>query len=129
MTIEKVRMQKEIHFRKERLERQKMGEEFVTETIYLNYAVPADVEKMLRTGGTGAVQLAAGGGRGFLSEFGNITQVPWNNALIIRDTKENVASIAKIVKEQDRKPTQIQIDCKIVQATQILRRKSAYSGV
>ena len=103
-------------FRKERLDRQKLGEEFVTETIYLSYTVPGDVEKMLRSSGTGAAG-GAGGGRGFLSEFGNITQVPWNNALIIRDTKENVASIAKIVKEQDRKPTQIQIDCKIVQAT------------
>ena len=101
-------------FRKERLDRQRLGEEFVTQTIYLNYSTPADVEKMLRASGGGT---AAGAGRGFLSEFGTITQVPWNNALIIRDTKENIASIVKIVQEQDRKPNQIQIDCKIVQAT------------
>ena len=36
-------------FRKERLERQKLGEEFVTETIYLSYTNPADVEKMLKS--------------------------------------------------------------------------------
>jgi type IV pilus assembly protein PilQ len=103
-------------FRKERLDRQRLGEEFVTETIYLNYTTPPDVEKMLRASGTGATG-AAGGGRGFMSEFGTITQVPWNNALIIRDTKENIVSIVKIVQEHDRKPQQIQIDCKIVQAT------------
>lgn len=102
-------------FRKEKLERLKLGEEFVTETIYLNYANPADVEKMLRSGGTAGA--AAGAGRGFLSEFGTITQVPWNNALIIRDTKENIENIVKLVREHDKKPNQIQIDCKIVQAT------------
>ncbi len=52
MTIEKARMQKEI--RKERLDRQKMGEEFITETIYLSYAEPAEVEKMLRASSAGA---------------------------------------------------------------------------
>jgi type IV pilus assembly protein PilQ len=118
-------------FRKERLERQRLGEEFVTETIYVNYINPTDVEKMLRSTGTVAV---AGGARGFMSEFGTITQVPWNNALIIRDTRENVANIVKIVKEQDKKPTQIQIDCKIVQATSNFSKElgiqwgASYSG-
>jgi len=102
-------------FRKEKLERQRSGEELVTETIYLSYANPADVEKMLRGdtagGATGAQK------RGFLSEFGTITQVAWNNALIIKDVKENVANIIKVIKEHDVKPSQIQIDCRIVQAT------------
>ena len=44
-------------FRKERSERQKQGEEFVTETVYLNYVNPADMERMLR----GGVLLAGGG--------------------------------------------------------------------
>ncbi len=102
-------------FRKEKLEKQKMGEEFLTETIYLSYTSPNDMEKMLKGGD---IPAAAGSTRkGFLSEFGSITQVGWNNALIIRDTKENLANIVKIVKEHDTKPTQIQIDCKIVQAT------------
>lgn len=101
-------------FRKEKLERQRLGEELVTETVYLSYANPADVEKMLRgdaAGGAGAQR------RGFLSEFGTITQVSWNNALIIKDTKENIANIIKVIKEHDVKPEQIQIDCRIVQAS------------
>jgi len=102
-------------FRKEKLERQRSGEELVTETIYLSYANPADVEKMLRgDAGSGA---AGAQRRGFLSEFGTITQVAWNNALIIKDTKENVANIIKVIKEHDVKPSQIQIDCRIVQAS------------
>ncbi len=108
-------------FRKERLERQKMGEEFVTETVYLSYVNPEEMEKMLK-GGEGAK--AAGTARkGFLSEFGTITQVTWNNALIIRDTKENVSNMVKIIREHDKKPSQIQIDCKIVQATSTFARE------
>ena len=102
-------------FRKDRLERQKMGEEFVTETVYLSYVSPADMDKMLKGGeGTGA---AGSQKKGFVSEFGTITQVSWNNALIIKDTRENVANMVRIVREHDTKPNQIQIDCKIVQAT------------
>ncbi len=107
-------------FRKDRLERQKAGEEFVTETVYLNYVSPADMEKMLRGGflpAAGAPVTAAQATKGFVSEYGTITQVQWNNALIIKDTKENVANMIRIVREHDRKPNQIQIDCKIVQAT------------
>ncbi|OPY80916.1 MAG: Type IV pilus biogenesis and competence protein PilQ precursor [Syntrophorhabdus sp. PtaU1.Bin058] len=102
-------------FRKEKLERQRLGEELVTETVYLSYANPADVEKMLR--GDAAGGAAGAQRRGFLSEFGTITQVSWNNALIIKDTKENVANIIKVIKEHDVKPNQIQIDCRIVQAS------------
>jgi type IV pilus assembly protein PilQ len=103
-------------FDDERKSKEAEREEFITETIYLNYTTPSDVEKMLRASGAGAAG-AVGGAKGFLSEFGAITQVPWNNALIIKDTKENIANIVKIVKEHDRKPNQIQIDCKIVQAS------------
>ncbi|HOW54308.1 MAG TPA: type IV pilus secretin PilQ [Syntrophorhabdaceae bacterium] len=101
-------------FRKERLEKQKIGEEFVTETVYLSYVSPVDMEKMLK-GGEGTTAPGASK-KGFVSEFGTITQVSWNNALIIRDTKENVSNMIKIIREHDKKPTQIQIDCKIVQA-------------
>ncbi|MBP1748242.1 MAG: secretin [Deltaproteobacteria bacterium] len=101
-------------FRKDRLERQKMGEEFITETIYLSYVSPADMEKMLKGG---EASTAAGQAKkGFLSEYGQITQVQWNNALIVKDTKENVANMVRIIREHDKKPNQIQIDCKIVQA-------------
>lgn len=104
--------------RKERLERQKMGEEFVTETVYLNYTKPEDMEKLLKSSGGGTGGSAGGTAqRGFLSEYGTITQVSWTNALLIRDTKENINNVVKIIKEHDKKPGQIQIDCKIVQAS------------
>lgn len=104
--------------RKERLDKQKMGEEFITETIYLSYAKPDEMEKLLKSS-SGSAAGTAGSitQRGFLSEYGSITQVPWTNALLIRDTKENIENITKIIKEHDKKPGQIQIDCKIVQAT------------
>ncbi len=108
-------------FRKERLERQKIGEEFITETVYLSYVSPTDMEKMLK-GGEGATTPGAAK-KGFLSEFGTITQVTWNNALIIKDTKENVSNMVKIISEHDKKPNQIQIDCKIVQATSRFARE------
>ncbi len=105
-------------FRKEKIEKQKMGEEFSTETIYLNYASPLEMERMLRGGVVGTVGGATGlPQKGFLTEFGTITQVTWNNAIIVRDTKESLANIIKIAREHDKKPKQIQIDCKIVQAT------------
>jgi type IV pilus assembly protein PilQ len=113
-------------FRKEKIEKQKMGEEFITETFYLNYANPAEMEKVLKgADGTGSASTAgqAGKTKGFLSEFGTVTQVPWNNALIIHDTRENIANIAKIIKEHDGKPEQIQIDCKIVQASAVFAKE------
>ncbi len=99
-----------------RLEKLKQGEEMSTETVYLSYANPADMVKVLQGDSTGGAA-AAGARKGFLSEYGTITQVPWNNALIVKDTKENVATIIKVIKQHDVKPEQIQIDCRIVQAT------------
>ncbi|HOE16307.1 MAG TPA: type IV pilus secretin PilQ, partial [Syntrophorhabdaceae bacterium] len=99
-----------------RLEKLKQGEEMSTETIFLSYANPADMVKVLQGDSTGGAA-AAGARKGFLSEYGTITQVPWNNALIVKDTKENVAAIMKVIKQHDTKPEQIQIDCRIVQAT------------
>ncbi len=46
-------------FRKDRLERQKMGEEFITETVYLSYVSPADMEKMLKGGEASATGRSA----------------------------------------------------------------------
>ncbi|MHB8110130.1 MAG: type IV pilus secretin PilQ [Syntrophorhabdaceae bacterium] len=108
-------------FRKDRLERQKLGEEFITETVYLSYVSPADMEKMLKGGET--TTAPGSHKKGFVSEYGTITQVQWNNALIIKDTKENVGNMVRIIHEHDRKPNQIQIDCKIVQANTTFSRE------
>ncbi|MEN6617013.1 MAG: type IV pilus secretin PilQ [Syntrophorhabdus sp.] len=120
----KRKLQERDSFRKDRLERQRMGEEFVTETVYLSYVSPADMERMLRGGITpGAAVQPGQAQKGFVSEFGTITQVQWNNALIIRDIKDNVANMVRIIHEHDRKPNQIQIDCKIVQANTSFSRE------
>ncbi|MCS7281368.1 MAG: type IV pilus secretin PilQ [Desulfobacterota bacterium] len=116
---EKDRERKEREFiQKERLERIKQGEEFVTETIFLNYTSATEVAKVLRgelvgtTPGAPQAQL-----RGLLSEYGACTPVPWSNAIIIKDTKENVALIKKMIKEHDFPPAQVQIEARIVQAS------------
>ncbi|OPY66517.1 MAG: Type IV pilus biogenesis and competence protein PilQ precursor [Syntrophorhabdaceae bacterium PtaU1.Bin034] len=122
-----------LEFIKEKEAKQKLEEEFVTETVYVNYADAADVEKMVR-GETSAmakdvVQAAGGAGapgtgtvlvekpKGLLSPNGVVTLVKWNSALIIKDTKDNVASIVKLIKQHDIPPQQVQIEARIVQAT------------
>ncbi len=102
---------------RERLERLKQGEEFLTETIFLNYTTAADAVKVIRgevtgtaTGATMAQQ------KGLLSEYGTVTPVAWSNAIIVKDTKENVELIKRMIKEHDFPPPQVQIEARIVQA-------------
>ncbi|MCX7965470.1 MAG: type IV pilus secretin PilQ [Syntrophorhabdaceae bacterium] len=103
---------------RERLEKLKQGEEFVTETIFLNYTTAADAVKVIRgevtgtaTGVTMAIQQ-----KGLLSEYGTVTPVAWSNAIIVKDTKENVELIKRMIKEHDFPPPQVQIEARIVQA-------------
>lgn len=122
-----------VEFLKEKEAQQKLSEEYVTETVYVNYADVGEVEKMVR-GETSvtARDVAQGqapgqmpGGepmvlekpKGLLSPNGVITVVKWNNALVIRDTAANVANIVRLIKEHDVAPVQIQIEARIVQAT------------
>ena len=118
-----------LDFMKEREARQKLEQQFVTETVYVNYADIADVEKMIR-GETsapardvtqalapGAQSALIGKPMGLLSPNGVVTMVKWNNALIIRDTKENVTEVVRLIKEHDIPPKQVQINARIVQAT------------
>lgn len=114
---ERERKEREL-FHKERVEKLKLGEEFVTETIFLNYTSALEVVKVLRGELTGAVPGVPGTQlRGLLSEYGTVTPVPWTNAIIVKDTKENVALIKKMIKEHDFPPPQVQIEARIVQAT------------
>ncbi len=115
-------------FMKEKLEKLKQGEEFVTETIFINYTKAAKVVKVIKgeatalavtTPGTpgaapGAVPAAVVMQKGLLSEYGMVTEVEWTNAIIVKDTRQNIAMIKKIVSEHDIPPEQVQIHARIV---------------
>ena len=129
LTAERDRQAKErLDFLKEKEAKQKLEEEMVTETIFVNYADPEEVEKMIRgetsSGAAGLLPSGAAAGassviqrsRGLLSSNGVITLVKWNSALIIRDTKDNVDNIRRLIKEHDIPPQQVQIEARIVQA-------------
>jgi len=131
MSTERERETKErLDFLKEKEAKQKLEEELVTETIYVNYADPSDVEKMIRgetttaaVGSTAATTTAiitpgtTQRGRGLLSPNGVVTLVKWNSALIVKDTKESVDRIVRLIKEHDVPPQQVQIEARIVQAS------------
>ena len=100
---------------KEKEAKQKLEDEFVTETLFLNYLDVAEVEKMLR--GEPAKNI-----KGLVSPGGAVSTVKWTNALIVKDTKENVQELIKRVKEHDIPPVQVQIEARIVQATKNFSR-------
>jgi type IV pilus assembly protein PilQ len=100
---------------KEKEAKQKLEDEFVTETLFLNYLDVAEVEKMLRGDPTKNV-------RGLLTANGAVSIVKWTNALIIKDSKENVQALIARVKEHDVPPAQVQIEARIVQATKNFSR-------
>ncbi|HAX18287.1 MAG TPA: hypothetical protein DCY00_06805 [Actinobacteria bacterium] len=111
-------------FQKEKLEKLKQGEEFVTETIFLNYTTAKNVVKVIRGEATtvaAATTNPAGAGapvtqiqKGLLSEYGMVTEVEWTNAIIVKDTQENVVKIKQIIDEHDYPPAQVQIHARIV---------------
>jgi type IV pilus assembly protein PilQ len=139
VTIKKLNEEREretkqrLEFLKEKEAKDKSEEEFVTETVFVNYADVSDVAKMIRgeTPSKTAATPGANAGatstpaatttvqktKGLLSPTGIVTEVPWNSALIIRDRKETAASIVKLVREHDVPPVQVQIEARIVQAT------------
>jgi type IV pilus assembly protein PilQ len=122
-----------LDFLKEKEARDKAEEEFVTETVFVNYADVGDVAKMIKGEAvstslpgtsnpipgaaaptTGASTTAS---KGLLTPYGAVTVVPWNSALIIHDRKDTVAAVVKLIKENDVPPVQVQIEARIVQAT------------
>jgi type IV pilus assembly protein PilQ len=126
--LERERAAKErLDFIKEREAKQRLEEEFVTETVFVNYADPAEVEKMIRgdtsslartvtqpgvSSAANAAALRSQQGQtmvvekpqGLLSPNGVITLVKWNKALVIKDTRQNVANIVKLIREHDIPP-------------------------
>ncbi|MEI6155288.1 MAG: secretin N-terminal domain-containing protein, partial [Deltaproteobacteria bacterium] len=102
-------------FQREKLEKLKQGEEFVTETFFINYTKADNVSKVVK-GETTTTAGAATPGRlkGLLSEYGMVTVVEWTNAIIVKDTRDNIATIKKVISEHDVAPLQIQIHARIV---------------
>jgi len=145
VTIKKLNEEKDrdtkqrLDFLKEKEAKDKAEEEFVTDTVFVNYADVSDVAKMIKgeavpnslpststpipgASPTPAPTPAAGaagaaGSKGLLTPNGVVTVVPWNNALIIRDRKDTVATVVKLIKDHDVPPVQVQIEARIVQAT------------
>jgi type IV pilus assembly protein PilQ len=115
-----------IEYQREKAAREKSEEEFVTETVYINYADADEVVRMIKgetssqakgaMDSSGKTAVLTERTQGLLSANGVITLVKWNSALIIKDTKQNVASIVKLIKEHDIPPQQVQIEARIVQA-------------
>jgi type IV pilus assembly protein PilQ len=113
-------------FVKEKLEKLKQGEEFVTETIFVNYTTAKNVVKVIKGEATATSTPATPGApgaasvaiiqKGLLSEYGMVTEVEWTNAIIVKDTRENIALIKKIISEHDFPPAQVQIHARIVVA-------------
>lgn len=99
-------------FQKEKLEKLKQGEEFVTETFFVNYTKADNVAKVIK--GETTAGATPGGKKGLLSEYGMVTVVEWTNAIIVKDTRDNIATIKKIINEHDFPPAQIQIHARIV---------------
>jgi type IV pilus assembly protein PilQ len=98
-----------LEFLKEKEMKQRLEEDFVQETIFLNYVDVAEFEKVIR--GDEARKI-----KGLLSPSGTATTVKWTNSLIIKDTRENIDEVKKRIKEHDIKPAQVQIEARIVQA-------------
>jgi type IV pilus assembly protein PilQ len=98
-----------LEFLKEKEMKQRLEEDFVQETVFLNYVDVAEFEKVIR--GDDARKI-----KGLLSPNGTVTPVKWTNSLIIKDTRENVDEVKKRIKEHDIKPSQVQIEARIVQA-------------
>lgn len=98
-----------LEFLKEKEMKQRLEEDFVQETVFVNYIDVSEVEKVIRGDETRKI-------KGLLSANGTVTPVKWTNSLIVKDTRENVDEIKKRIKEHDLKPAQVQIEARIVQA-------------
>jgi type IV pilus assembly protein PilQ len=118
--------------RKERLEllrekeiKQRLEEDFVTETIFINYVDAIEIEKIVRgqTAQPGQPGAPATASKGLLTPFGAVTLVKWTNSLIVKDVKENVEQIKLRIREHDVAPAQVQIEARIVEANSDFSRE------
>ncbi|HEX2966392.1 MAG TPA: type IV pilus secretin PilQ, partial [Syntrophorhabdaceae bacterium] len=105
-----------LEFLREKEAKEKLEDEFVTQTVFLNYADAAEMERMIKGGKEedGKERRAI---KGLLSSNGAVTLVKWNNALIVKDVKSNVDDVIRNIRQHDTPPAQVQIEARIVQAS------------
>lgn len=106
-----------LEFLREKEAKEKLEDEFITQTVFINYADAGEVEKMIKGGEEGKEGKERRSIKGLLSPNGAVTLVKWNNALIIKDVKSNVEQVIRNIKEHDIPPAQVQIEARIVQAS------------
>ncbi len=110
--------------RKSRLEAMKNARELeplVTEFITLGFAKAADVKKMIENsagGGKGGAGKKGGQtSMGLLSPRGRIMMDKRTNTLIVKDTRESINNIKRLVARIDRPEKEVLIAARIVEAT------------
>ncbi len=96
----KRKTEKRAEYLKEKQEKLKTREDFIAETIFLNFAKATEFEKVVKS----------------IYQDVQVTVVESTNALIVYNTKEKIEEIRKKIKEHDIKPAMVQIEARIVQA-------------
>ncbi len=112
-TAESVRKEREDKQKEEDLlvkvkESREKLEPLITETITVNYAKAADLQKLIRE--------KEEKGKGFLSPRGSVKADERTNTLIIQDTKQNIEEIKNLIKKLDTPTPQVLIEARVVQA-------------
>ncbi|MGB9700691.1 MAG: type IV pilus secretin PilQ, partial [Thermodesulfobacteriota bacterium] len=112
-TAESVRKEREEKQKEEDLlvkvkESREKLEPLTTETITVNYAKAADLQKLIREKDEK--------GKGFLSPRGSVKADERTNTLIIQDTKQNIEEIVNLIKKLDSPTPQVLIEARVVQA-------------
>jgi type IV pilus assembly protein PilQ len=96
----KRKTEKRAEYLKEKQEKLKTREDFIAETIFLNFAKATEFEKVVKS----------------IYQDIQVTVVESTNALIVYSTKEKIEEIRKKIKEHDIRPAMVQIEARIVQA-------------
>jgi len=112
-TIENVRKDREDKQKEEDLliksrESREKLEALTTETIVVNYAKAADLQKLIRE--------KEEKGKGFLSSRGSVKADERTNTLIIQDGRPQIEEIQSLIKKLDTPTPQVLIEARIVQA-------------
>jgi len=118
-TIENVRKDREDKQKEEDLliksrESREKLEALTTETIIVNYAKAADLQKLLRE--------KEEKGKGFLSSRGSVKADERTNTLIIQDGRPQIEEIQSLIKKLDTPTPQVLIEARIVQAVTTFAR-------